>query len=277
MNDCTLLVNSCDKYEDAWDPFFRLLKIHWPNCPYDVVLSTESKQYCCDFLQVKTVNSDSNLSWSSRLKDTLNQIETEYILFFLEDFFLMSSVKEEILLSAMNLMQRNSKIGVISFNPDIDNDLWFTKGNYDKYFVEITRKSKYRINAVASLWRKDFLVSILKDGESPWEFEINGTKRAKFMRQKILCLDETLPKPFDFHIYIKYGYGITKQSWLPKNKELFDKYGIEVNFENLGWYEHKPKIRRKKRSFKEKIMLIFKNPKELFGMFYNKINQIIKR
>ena len=33
---------------------------------------------------------------------------------------------------------------------------------------------------------------------------------------------------------IKYGYGITHGQWLPKNKELFEKFGIEVNFDNLG-------------------------------------------
>ena len=30
-NDVTILVNSCDKYEDAWEPFFKLFSIQWPN------------------------------------------------------------------------------------------------------------------------------------------------------------------------------------------------------------------------------------------------------
>ena len=75
------------------DSFFKLLKIQWPECPHDIVLSTETKTYDCDFLKIKTINSNRDLSWSSRLKNTLNQIETEYILFFLEDFFLDVSRK----------------------------------------------------------------------------------------------------------------------------------------------------------------------------------------
>lgn len=81
-SEVTILVSSCDKYEDAWEPFFRLLNIQWPDCPYNIVLSTETKNYDCDFLNVETINSSPKLSWSSRLKNVLTQISTEYVLFF---------------------------------------------------------------------------------------------------------------------------------------------------------------------------------------------------
>lgn len=274
MKDCTILVNSCDKYKDAWEPFFRLLKIHWPKCPYEIILSTETQTYDCDFLNIRTINCSSSLSWSSRLKNVLNKIQTEYVLFFLEDFFLMSSVNEKVFSSALNLLKNNHHIGAISFNPDIDKNLWKTKGVVGDFFTEVTKKSKYRVNAVSALWRKDFLLSLIKDGESPWEFEVKGTRRAKFKTKKILCVDEQQPKVFDFHIYIKYGYGISKQSWLPKNKELFEKYGINVAFDNLGWYENKLKGKRKKRSLKEKLKLIYTNPLELLEMLLVKLNQM---
>jgi hypothetical protein len=43
--DLTILVNSCDAYEDLWYPFFELFRINWPNCKYDIVLNTETKSY----------------------------------------------------------------------------------------------------------------------------------------------------------------------------------------------------------------------------------------
>ena len=54
-DDITILVNSCDLYEDAWYPFFKLLQIQWKDCPYDVVLHTETKVYDCDFMDVRTI------------------------------------------------------------------------------------------------------------------------------------------------------------------------------------------------------------------------------
>ncbi len=270
----TILVNSCDLYKDAWYPFFKLLDVHWPDCPYNIVLNTESKSFNTDFVNLSIFNSG-NIPWSDRVLKVLDTIESEYILFFLEDFFLMSPVKTDVLNSALSLLNENEDIGFISFNPDIDSNAWKTKGTYGKYFTELKKVSIARINAVAGLWRKDFFVEMLKSGESPWEFELNGTKRGKSSKKMVLCLSDVQYAPFHFHFCIGYGYGITSKSWLPKNKELFDKYGIKVNFENLGWYKHPPK--RVKRSFKEKVLLIFKNPKELLTMFYVKIKTLLTK
>ena len=39
---------------------------------------------------------------------------------------------------------------------------------------------------------------------------------------------------FDYGVDIKYGYGITRGKWLPKNAELFAQHGIDVDFDILG-------------------------------------------
>lgn len=45
FNDVTLLVSSCDKYEDTWHPFFELLHIYGNGFSCPIVLNTEKKQY----------------------------------------------------------------------------------------------------------------------------------------------------------------------------------------------------------------------------------------
>lgn len=34
INDVTVLVNSCDAYEDLWFPYFEFFRLNWPDCPY---------------------------------------------------------------------------------------------------------------------------------------------------------------------------------------------------------------------------------------------------
>ena len=85
-NRVSILVNSCDLYESVWDPFFKLLAIQWPDCPYDMYLNTEHKEYACDFLNVKTVCTGDDVPWSVRIKRALAEIDSEYILFFLGSF-----------------------------------------------------------------------------------------------------------------------------------------------------------------------------------------------
>jgi hypothetical protein len=55
-NFCTIIVNSCDAYDDTWYPFFKLLKKYWPNCKFPIVLNTETKKFEYEGLDIKVIN-----------------------------------------------------------------------------------------------------------------------------------------------------------------------------------------------------------------------------
>ncbi len=297
-NSVTVLVNSCDKYEDAWDPFFKLLKLQWPDCPYDMVLSTETKNYNCDFLNVRTVNSSSELSWSSRLKNVINQIETEYVLFFLEDFFLLEKVRTDIFERALELIENDSEIGLITFNKRRWGSAFPEETDYDKCFVELKKNVKNRTNVLVGLWRKDYFLRLIFDGENPWEYEKNSNIRSLFAGYKIYTQDYSTSSPaFRYCMNPIDGYGITQGKWLRKNKELFEANGIYgVNYDNLGVFEtdisyekiqndnrnagreksseHKEYIKKQKLSvrIKEEIYDLYKKLKKSF--FAKKISYL---
>ena len=273
MNNLTIIVNSCDKYEDAWDPFFRLMEINWPESEnYKIILNTENKDYKCNFRNVKTVCSG-NIAWSKRLKNILETVDTDFILFFLEDFFLRSPVNNEVFDEAYNLISQNEDIGYIGLKYTPERDF------KDKHFVPKERffsrdllTTKYRITAMSVLWRRSWLLELLDEKENPWEFENNASVRSKQYSYKVLEINNIngiCPPVFDFEDKIKYGYGITHGQWLPKNQELFEKYGIKVNFENLGinyqLYEdaNNPKRKSKKQKPKNIIEFLYEIKKKL--------------
>lgn len=240
MNDVTILVNSCDKYESVWDPFFRLLLKQWPECKnYKFVLNSETKTYNCDFLNVKTVCGGTKVTWSQRLKNVLHQIESEYVLYFLEDFFLLQKVSNDTLLEAVNYMKENADVGYIGlkYNP-VHNFKNESQVDFSSHFLNkddvITVN---RVNSMTALWRKDWLISLLRKHETPWEFEIYGSIRSRRTPQKVMILNNIngVCKPvFDYGVDIKYGYGVTMGCWLPKNVELFEENGITADFDILG-------------------------------------------
>ena len=82
-------------------------------------------------------------------------------------------------------------------------------------------------------------MKLLRRHENIWQFEWYSTFRAKkfFPDVKIMQYNEKFPIIFDYRVNIAEGYGITESKWLPKNKELFDQYGIQVDYNRLGWYE----------------------------------------
>lgn len=276
-SDVTILVNSCDLYEDAWNPFFRLLQIQWPNCPKNIILNTESKIYKDSYFNVKSIYPPKEMKWGERLIYALNKIDSKYILFFLEDFFLLDKVNEEIIASAIKCMQENQDVGVIKFIPNIPEN-WYDKNIVlNDYFSPIPVDFRARNAGLAAIWRKDYYLKLLRPFEDPWEFELFGAIRSRKYPEKILAQNDQYPLAFPYNIQIKYGYGITQKKWLKNNKVLFDKYNIDVNYDNLGWYSEvkTEKVVGKKRSLKEKILMPILNPKTFFKILQIEIKQKI--
>jgi hypothetical protein len=174
----------------------------WPDCPYDVVLNTETKLYDCPFMNVKTINSSKDLSWTARLRYVLNQIDSEFVLFFLEDFFLRSPVNQEMFEEAYNLISQNEDIGYIGLKYSPERN--FKNKNFvptNRFFSRDLLDSLCRITAVSVLWRRSWLIELLDDKESPWEFEKNASIRSKQYPYEVLEINNingVCPPVFDF-------------------------------------------------------------------------------
>lgn len=239
LKEFTIVVNSCDKYECAWDPFFKLLKINWPQCEnHKIILNTETKEYNCDFLDVTSVCGGDNVTWSARLKAILEKIDTEIVLFFLEDFFLQEKVNQDMFNEALQLISEDDSVGYIGLK--YSSERVFADKNFipgERFFSRDLLATTYRITAMSVLWKKDWLIELLNEKENAWEFEVNASVRSKKYLYKVLeinNLNGVCPPVFTFEDKIKYGYGITQGQWLPKNKELFERFGIDADFSTIG-------------------------------------------
>lgn len=289
MKDFTVIVNSCDKYEDTWFPFFKLLKTYWPGCDdYDIILNTETKEYNCDFMKLRTICGGTSATWSQRLKNILNQIDTEFVLFFLDDYFLMSPVSTESLSEAVELIKSDEKIGYIGLKynkthkfRDPDAPL-----PQEHFFNRDLTDTVNRINCNTALWRKSWLLSLIKDHETPWEFEKYGSYRSRRTDKKVMIINNMngiMAPVFNYDVEIKYGHGLTLGQWLPKNKELFEKHGIVVDFDNLGFnykiYEEainpKPPVEKEPEKLTFREMLY--NIKRLVRRTKKKLRKFIRR
>ncbi len=231
--DVTFLVSSCDKYEDAWEPFFRLFHIMGADrgMSNPVVLNTETKQYNCDFMQVRTVNTPlKKATWSERILHVLEQIDTEFVFHVLEDFFIQHPFNHEYFSKVMDYMRSNPDVGAMHLTPNgrfpKDAEDMFLERKFDKLNITVT----------CVVWRRAFLIKLLRKHENIWQFEWYSTFRAKkyFPEIKIMQYNEKYPIIFDYRVNIAEGFGITEGKWLPRNKELFDRYGIDVNYKRLG-------------------------------------------
>lgn len=294
--DITILLTTSDKYSDAWQPFMHFWNINCQKLNFPIVINSETKIFETDNPNIRTHLSKPNLPWSKRMINCLKTIKSKYVLLCLEDYFIQSSVDEEIFFAAVDTMENDKNIGVIQFAIDIP-------CRYDKsvivnkYFspVPILKADRHthngRIYCVLSLYRTDYLKKLLVPTESPWEFEIYGTLRSQYFKEKVYREREDHKRCFNYLIEPKYGYGISRGKWLPKNVELFQKFNIDVDFSNIGilsadewlqWvkkYEGQSETQssEKEHSSKKQIFaLLFTNPKEFFVIIRSVFKMILK-
>ncbi|MBQ3133408.1 MAG: hypothetical protein IJC17_03930 [Clostridia bacterium] len=265
-SDVVLLISSCDLYEDAWNPFFRLLEANWPDCPETIYLLTETKTYVDSYFKVKCIHSTERY-WSDRMMAALEDVKEKYLWFFLEDFFLEEKVNNEIAEAAVNCIKNNSDVGVIRFIPEIS-ARWYTDAVIERYFSPIPKDFPQRSNLMLALYNKDYFKRMLRSKETPWDFEKFGKHRSRIYKDEVLIQTVDYPLAFPYNYSIAKEIGISQRKWMRKTKELFDRYHLSVDYENLGWYE-KPKWNGKTR--KEKWMLLFEDSAVFWGLIKSRI------
>lgn len=294
--NCSVLVSTCDKYEDVWELFFYFFKKSWSNCPYNIYMITETKKCVVESLRLKMINYDSK-SWSKRLKYALKKIDTDYVILLLEDFFLLNDVLQEEIDHGIELMEKDKKISVIDF--EHDKKSYGRSYPFDKQYCERNESSMYFLNCQASIWRRKDLIKFLSPYEDPWQFELFGSERVKIYNKRFL-LHCNGDKVFKYDANPITGYGCHGGKWLKSNIELFHDYNIVYDFSNFGFFEgsdespvcNPPRVKikyrieyfffsggniKKRMPIKEQASFMIKNPKGFFGMLRYKTRKSISK
>ncbi len=235
VKKCTIVVSSCDAYEDTWIPFFEMLQIQWPNRIYPIVLNTESKSFVYKNLDIKTFNMykvGEKVSWGKRLRETLKKIDTEYIIFLLDDFFPIEKVDQQRIEECIEWMDENPKISVFNF--------YRVKGGIKDgrfpHFEKRPQKGKYKLNCSAALWRRKKLIQYIRPHENPWQFELYGSKRASRYKEEFYSAIEGEPY---IYTYDMLNVGIVRGKWAHGTVDFFEKYGVVCDFSKRGFVNEK--------------------------------------
>ncbi|MGZ8944564.1 MAG: hypothetical protein ACXW1W_03965 [Methylococcaceae bacterium] len=239
MNDLTIFVNTSDNFEDCWIPFFTLFQRYWPDCPYPIVLNTETKDFQFTGLDIQcskvAVGETRRLTWSECLARSLDAIETPYILYLQEDYFLESPVREDLIKTFLEEM-RAGHADVIRIMECGGAGPWQPSPN--QLLWEVDQHAIYRIALQAGLWRKATLRAHVRLHESPWQLEVFGSARARRKKEKVLCVNRDQFSNPESEILAYQPTGVVKGQWERRIVEpLFAKHGIEVDFSLRGFYD----------------------------------------
>lgn len=240
-NKLTILVNSCDAYEDLWNPFFTLLRKYWEDKSVRIVLNTESKFFSLEGITIDCISCiDKN--YSTRIRNALSHIHTEYVLILLDDFFLRRPVDLDRIEQIIKWMDADEEI--VYFNSDCTEV--YADWEVDKYpgFRRIPPGAEYVLNLQAAIWRTKDLLSYWDRSVSPWEWEGIVSLRTINDKKKFYCTTSWENAICDYG-YMSEGMGVFRGKWvLDDVKPLFEREEIDVDFTQRGIYDPEKALNR---------------------------------
>lgn len=261
FEDLSIVVSSCDRYSNMWEPFFTSLFKNWPsltseNSDVPIYLIANEKSY--EHSRVTTLNIEGADNWSNNLIAALKKVDTKYVLISLDDYWIDDIINEKRLSELFGLMQ-SEKIAMLQLS---DNDPRYHDGKPHPFVPGVVYRDKfshYKASLQMAIWDKNALLSILRPGEDPWTFEIAGSIRAHGYPGNFLSLMRY--EPIHYINAMHQGYINPKAIEYAKQNNISFSKG---NFTKLGWLNINLK-RKVLRMRIKKFISFIKKP----GNFYN--------
>lgn len=190
--DLSLLVHTCDSYEQFWSGIFYTLDSYWDynyipvyfaneeKKMSDIVIDCKGSEYKPDkrIKQILTKKTDKN-GFSTRFIEAVKRVPSKYVLYMQEDMWLKRSLDKKLINDLIKFMD-DTNVDSIRLHAK----LWY----YDNYIMEPTdyiisgqRLLKNTggniLSHNATIWRKDYILKHQLPGEDPWLNEEAGSKR----------------------------------------------------------------------------------------------------
>lgn len=170
----SILVGSCDKYSLLWPKFSYLFNKYWDKKidvkKYIITETLDANIEGFETIKVKDCKSE---DYTLGLKFALDQIQTNNVLWLQDDYFFRKTIEYNEFLNYYNFFIYH---GVWRFGIH-DNSALYHTTKIGKNLYLYNQFSNYTISMQASLWNLKFFKFCIDKKESPWDFEIEGSKR----------------------------------------------------------------------------------------------------
>jgi hypothetical protein len=236
----SIVIYSSDAYEDCWIPFFELFHKNFATSyEYEILLLTNTKEFCSHALRVKTIKCGIRTPWSKRLKIGIEKANSEIIFLIGDDFFLLEKMNKTLFDQQVNLMVENSKIDHIRLLHK-PNKFKSTPSSY-QYLNKIDEKTKYRFLFAPSLWKRESLIQYIVDFESPFMAEKMGTYRARILKHGFYCMSEEFMENYGKMYSCGTSGMIVKGKWAKWTVPIIKEKGLDIVVEKRGVREETEK------------------------------------
>jgi len=185
--DITNVVGTCDSYLDLVPNYIKLFTKYSSLDSLFIIGETQT-------LESIKIYTPGKKPWGERFLNGLNYINTKYILFTLEDYYLTTPIDPYIEYS-IDIMENN----------DIDKISFISNNHFKNYKLNSTNiqgfylmnpKCDWLATLQMGVWKTETFKNVLQSDYSPWDFENKG--REYLINKKCGVLDPNCELTFNF-------------------------------------------------------------------------------
>ena len=216
--ELTVLEASCDAYRDVEMPFVRLFRKYWSDCPFELVLvsETERRQMLDAFSFDRVVATGFGKNWCRMLVEALEKIDTPYVLMLMNDYFLDAPVDTGVIKRRIG-QAIEFDVANLRLNPNPSGRFRWR----DTDLLEYPKNTAYCVTCQTGIWNRKYLLDLAARNKSAWEFERYGSFMVGDEKRPLLVTPE---KEFPFVDAVHKG------CWEKFGVEVCRDNGIELDF-----------------------------------------------
>lgn len=228
-DDLSILVISYDGAKELWSPFSQTWKQNWAACPFETVLINQSITHFPNNCFDRIISVPSKTTQAIyRIKETLKQIQSDYVLVMCDDYFLYDNPDDKRLIYIINIM-REKQISCVH----LDNN----RKNTDNLEIEEIKNRSFLVSGgIPSIYEKEFIYMLCEmfSNCTMREWEVSASK---WLQKKQYVIKNIANSSFRCHHCILEGYWrLRPYLWAQKsNFEIYFSTYKKPNFFHSIW------------------------------------------
>jgi len=271
--DFEVIISTCDKFSDLWDAHILLLEHSWKEHPKAYLVTDVPTERWFDRVEVVCAGIGTEIT--QRLKQVLDKVTTDYILFTLDDYFLTEPIRDQALRQTLAVMEEENLDYVWLDSPtnpymptykELCREGAVALDGHPGYFLRNLEEGNYKVSLYPGLWRTDFMRRTLEQTRNAWQYEVALTEMASQMKAR--CAVST-HKEFPFLDVIRKGKVLRKAQRYFRKNPIYQTERETMRF----WDEWKLDARMwLKRALPKSLFLLLKKIMIKCGMtFYSPV------
>jgi len=213
--ELSIIIYSCWKNRDMWTVFSTLFRKYWSDCIYKVILVTDiCPEKDKDWVFDEIVEIDD--TWARMLKKAIQVADTPYVMLWMDDYLLCDYVQNAEIEIHLGRAKTHHAANYRLIESPVCAGTYENNSDVGYYKVG----EAYSLSTQVGIWDAGFLLRVLKDEWSAWDFERIASLELKVGEQPILtALDYTFP----------YEEGVRKGKWMQQGAKLCKRNGIAID------------------------------------------------